>query len=201
MAYYLVRLYTGSGPAEELMQTVIPELAGRLKAAGGLQRYATGVTDDGRLVSASVYESKEAAERGLQAAAEFVSRSDALKGYQLQQAFGGEIVREEQGPAAGERGNYGFARVTTTSMTAEQVADTLIAGRSEKMKNVPGRVRTLFVQLDDGRVVGVSAFTSSAARDEWVTLIRQVDQTQENAQRVFAGGFEDINATVHFQQA
>src|SRR4051812_28708113 len=113
MAYYQVRLYTGSGdlPEEEFMRTVVAQLAPQLKQAGGLQRYVAGVTDDGRLVSASVYDSKASAEHGLQVAAKVVAQIEAAKGYKLQQAFGGEIVREDHGASPDEKSTYGLGRL------------------------------------------------------------------------------------------
>jgi len=200
MAYYLARLYTGSGPAEELLQTVVPAHARQLKEAGGLQRYVAGVTDDGRIVSASFYESKEAADRGLLAAAELVAQSDDLKLYQLKQVYRGEIARQDAGPAYGQPGTHSRGRVVTTSMTAEQVADTLIANRSDELRNHPGRVRTTFIQLDDGRVALVSSFTSRDAMERWGEITRQAEANKQEVAEVFAGGAEDITATVHFQQ-
>ena len=73
MAYYLVRFYSGSGdqPPEQLIREVVDhELRPKLQAGGGLTRYITFIADDGRVGSASVYEDKEAAQRGLQFARE-----------------------------------------------------------------------------------------------------------------------------------
>jgi hypothetical protein len=86
MAYYLVRFYSGSGdrPPEQLIREVVDQqLRPKLQAGGGLTRYITFIADDGRIGSASVYENKEAAQRGLQIAREWVNATGAMQGYQL----------------------------------------------------------------------------------------------------------------------
>jgi hypothetical protein len=68
MAYYMVRLYSGSSdrPPEQVLRDVNPKILPKLQEAGGLVRFISFVADDGRIGSASVYEDKEAAHRGLQ---------------------------------------------------------------------------------------------------------------------------------------
>ena len=83
MAYYLVRFYSGSGdrPPEQLIREVVDhELRPKLQAGGGLTRYITFIADDGRVGSASVYEDKEAAQRGLQTAREWASATGTMQG-------------------------------------------------------------------------------------------------------------------------
>src|SRR4051812_43388044 len=95
MAYYMVRLYSGAADRspEQLCQQAGSELAPQLLQAGGLHRYVTGVTDDGRIVSASVYDSKGAAQIGLEIARQWVASTDVMRGYQLSQTMQGEIMR------------------------------------------------------------------------------------------------------------
>ena len=95
MAYYLVRFYSGSGdrPPEQLIREVVDhELRPKLQEGGGLTRYITFIADDGRIGSASVYEDKEAAQRGLQTAREWASTTGAMQGYRLSQTLEGEIA-------------------------------------------------------------------------------------------------------------
>ena len=95
MAYYLVRFYSGSGdrPPEQLLREVVDQqLRPKLQAGGGLTRYITFIADDGRIGSASVYENKEAAQRGLQIAREWVNATGAMQGYQLSETLEGEIA-------------------------------------------------------------------------------------------------------------
>src|SRR3954467_590490 len=86
MAYYLVRFYSGSGdrPPEQLIKEVVDnELRPKLQQGGGLNRYITFIADDGRIGSASVYETKEAAQNGLQIAREWADSTGAMQGYRL----------------------------------------------------------------------------------------------------------------------
>ena len=113
MAYYLIRLYSGSGdrPMEQLIQeTVVNDLVPKLREGGGLQRYLAVITDDGHTGSASLYESKKAADRGLQIAREWVQNTGAMRGYQLPSAFGGQVIRQRRGEAQGQRVTHGVAR-------------------------------------------------------------------------------------------
>ena len=95
MAYLVLRRYSGrgTGPADETLAKVQSELFPKLKEAGGLLRYTTLVMDDGGIASSSVYENKEAAQRGVQVAAEVVSKAQFLQGYKLDQVLEGEIAR------------------------------------------------------------------------------------------------------------
>jgi hypothetical protein len=169
MSYYLVRLYNGSGDRsiEEVGKLVMSELAPALKDAGGLQRYIAFQTDDGRLGSASVYDSKEAAQRGLQTARQMVQQASWMKGYQLSSSFGGEIASATDGPAQGQNVTHGLARVYQTNATAAQVADAIAQNGDPAIANIAGRIRTMHVQLDDGRVAMISGFTSEQSRTQF----------------------------------
>jgi hypothetical protein len=169
MSYYLVRLYTGSSDRsiEEVGKLVINELAPALQRAGGLQRYIAFQTDDGRLGSASVYDSKEAAERGLETARQFVQKASWMQGYQLASSFGGEIANVSDGPAQGQNLSHGLARIFKTNATAKQVADAIAQNGDPTIANIVGRIRTMHVQLDDGRVAMISGFTSEQSRTQF----------------------------------
>jgi len=132
MAYYVVRLYSGSSeqPAEELLKRVVAkELAPKLREAGGLIRYITGIADDGRIVSASTYQDKEAAQRGTLVARELVARTNALRGYQLTQTLEGEVAALLNGDAEYEPA-FGMARLFSTGATAEKVVETIRKARA-----------------------------------------------------------------------
>jgi hypothetical protein len=144
MAYYLVRLYSGSGdrPMEQLIQeTVVNDLVPKLQEGGGLQRYLAVITDDGRTGSASLYESKKAADRGLQIAREWAQNTGAMRGYQLTSAFGGQVIRQRHGEAHGQRVTHGVARLYDTSATAEQVADAIEQYGDPAVDAIQGRAR------------------------------------------------------------
>jgi hypothetical protein len=204
MAYYLVRLYSGPGdrPIDEIMRAVGEEIAPKIKDAGGLQRYIAGITDDGQLISAAVCDSKAAAERGVEVSRPIAAQLDAVKHLQLSESFGGEIIRDDDGAAKGQHVTHGRGVIIQTSMPAEQVADILIQGRPDSMTNFQGRVRTLFVQLDDGRVLIAGGFTSKDARDGWARITREAALNSEAAKRVFGGNStQEIDMTVHVHQA
>lgn len=167
MAYYMVRLYSGRADRspEQLAQIAGDELAPKLLQAGELQRYLTGVTDDDRVVSASVYDSKQAAQKGLEVARHWVSDSGVMRGYQLSQTIQGEIVRVIPGNTQ-DHATHGVGRLHTTNSTAEQVADAIEQHGIPAAQSIQGRARTLVVQLDDGRVGTFLAFTSKEARDQ-----------------------------------
>src|ERR1700709_1695523 len=94
MAYYMVRVYSGSSdrPPEQVLRDVNPKILPNLQEAGGLVRFISFVADDGRIGSASVYEDKEAAHRGLQIGREVAGVAEAMQGYQLSQTLQGEIA-------------------------------------------------------------------------------------------------------------
>jgi hypothetical protein len=197
MAYYLVRLYSGSGDRspEQLCQTAGSELAPRLMEAGGLQRYLTGVTSDGRIVSASVYDSKEAAQKGLDIARQWVADSGAMRGYQLAQTMQGEIVRVIPGNTQ-NRATHGVGRLHTTRSTAEQVADAIEQHGMPLTQSIQGRARILVVQLDDGRVGTFLAFDSQEARDQHNQIVRKQRAEAGPIKQVMPNEPEEINVRI-----
>ncbi|MFL5282627.1 MAG: hypothetical protein ACJ8AW_16985 [Rhodopila sp.] len=197
MAYYMVRLYSGEADLspEQLCQQAGSELAPQLLQAGGLQRYLTGVTDDGRIVSASVYESKAAAQNGLEIARLWVTNTAAMRGYQLSQTMQGEIVRVMQGNTQ-NRATFGVGRVHTTNATAELVADMIEQHGIPAAQSIHGRARTLVVQLEDGRVGTFLAFDSREARDQHNQHVRKQRAELAPIRRVMPNEPEEINVRI-----
>jgi hypothetical protein len=197
MSYYMVRLYSGAGDRspEQLCQMAGSELAPQLMQAGGLQRYLTGVTDDGRIVSASVYDSREAAQRGLEVAKQWVADTGAMRGYQLSQTMQGEIVRVMQGNTQ-NRATYGVGRLHTTNSTAEQIADAIEQHGIPALQAIQGRARTLVVQLEDDRVGTFLAFDSKEARDLHNQNVRKQRAELGPIKQVMPNEPEEINVRI-----
>jgi hypothetical protein len=173
MAYFVLRRYSGSGDrsVNETLAAVQSELFPKLKEAGGLVRYTTLVMDDGGIASSSVYDNKEAAQRGVQVAAEVVSKAQFLQGYKLGQVLEGEIARRiDHNPQT--QAKYGVARIFKTSSSAAQIADAM--AQPPDVFAVPGRVRTFVVQLSGGRVGGFSSFDSKETADRVFEEIKRV---------------------------
>jgi hypothetical protein len=181
MTYYVVRLYTGSGeqPAEELLKGVVAkELAPQLREAGGLIRYITGIADDGRIVSASTYQDKEDAQRGVQVARELVARTNVLRGYQLTQTLEGEVAALLNGDVEYEPA-FGMARLFSTNATAEKVVETIRKARASAQDKGASQVRTVIVQLQDGRVGSFAAYDSKETRDRHSAAIKEHQASAE----------------------
>jgi len=180
MAYYLVRFYSGSGdrPPEQLIREVVDhELRPKLQAGGGLTRYITFITDDGRIGSASVYEGKEAAQRGLQIARDWASATGAMQGYRLSETLEGEIAATidadiQYKPA------FGMARLFPTKATAAEVVGTIKKARAGT-QDAAGRVRTVIVQLAEERVGSFAAYDSQERREQHTAAISKARENPE----------------------
>jgi len=179
MAYFVLRRYSGrgAGSADEALAKVQSELFPKLKEAGGLLRYTTLVMDDGGIASSSVYENKESARRGVEVAAEVVSKARFLQGYKLDQVLEGEVARRIDHNAQGQA-KYGVARIFKTNASATQIADAMAV--PPDVFAVPGRVRTFVVQLTDGRVGGFSSFDSKDTADRVSEEIKRVRANQSS---------------------
>jgi hypothetical protein len=178
--YYLVRLYSGSAEqsAEDVLRDLVAtELAPKLKQAGGLMRYITGITKDG-IVSASTYQDKDAAQRGLQVAREFVAASGSLRGYELKQTLEGEVAALLNGDAQYEPA-FGMARLFTTNASAQTVVETIKKARASSQDQGASQVRTVIVQLQDGRVGSFAAYDSEEARSRHSAAIERHRQIPE----------------------
>jgi hypothetical protein len=177
MSYFVMRLYAGSSgrSVDETLTAVQSELFPKLKEAGGLIRYTTLEMDGGGIASTSVYENKEAAQRGVQVAADVVSKAQFLQGYKLTSVLEGEIARRiDHNPQA--HATYGVARIFKTGASAAEIADAM--AQPPDVFAVPGRVRSFIVHLTDGRVGGFFSFDTKATAE-------RVDQ---EIQRVRASG-------------
>ena len=80
MAYAMTRIFSGSSdPSPEQLDLIArQELVPQLLQISGLRRYSTLRFTDGRVGSFSVYDTREAADRGLRVASEWVSSGTAL---------------------------------------------------------------------------------------------------------------------------
>jgi hypothetical protein len=180
MAYYLVRFYSGSGdrPPEQLIREVVDrELRPKLQEGGGLTRYITFIADDGRVGSASVYDDKAAAQRGLQIASEWASATGAMQGYRLSQTLEGEIAAIidadiQYKPA------FGMARLFPTQATAAEVVETIKKARAGA-QNTASQVRTVIVQLEGARVGSFAAYDSQERREQHTTAISKARENPE----------------------
>jgi hypothetical protein len=165
MAYFVLRRYSGSGgrSVDETLLAVQSELFPKLKEA--------------------VYDNKEAAQRGVQVAAEVVSKAQFLQGYKLDQVLEGEIARRiDHNPQM--QAKYGVARIFKTSASAAQIADAM--AQPPDVFAVPGRVRTFVVQLSDGRVGGFSSFDSKETADRVSEEIKRVRANSDTPMVILA---------------
>jgi hypothetical protein len=180
MAYYLVRFYSGSGdrtPEQLIREVVDQELRPKLQDGGGLTRYITFIADDGRVGSASVYEDKEAAQRGLQIAREWASATGAMQGYRLSQTLEGEIAviidsDVQYKPA------FGMARLFPTQATAAEVVEAIKKARAGA-QDTASRVRTVIVQLQNACVGSFAAYDSQEKREQHTAAISKARENPE----------------------
>jgi len=180
MAYYLVRFYSGSGdrPPEQLIREVVDhELRPKLQEGGGLGRYITFIADDGRVGSASVYENKAAAQSGLQIAREWASALGAKQGYRLSLTLEGEIAAIIDADIH-YKPAFGMARLFPTQATAGEVVETIKKARAGA-QDTSSRVRTVIVQLQDGRVGSFAAYDSQERREQHTTAISKARENPE----------------------
>jgi quinol monooxygenase YgiN len=162
MPYIVARLFTGSSDhsPEQIDRIARQELVPQLLQIPGLLRYATSRFNDGRIGSFSVYEDRGAAARGLRVASEWVSATEAVRNYRLDETLQGEIVYTLVGRGNQlQRNAYGVARVYETIARAEDIARALQEEAAEILTEAtPGLIRYSLVRLDEGRVGAFSAF-------------------------------------------
>jgi hypothetical protein len=162
MPYVMARLFSGPSDQspEQLDRTARQQLVPQLLQIPGLLRYSTLQFNDGRVGSFSVYENREAAERGLRVASEWVSSTEAVRNYRLDETLRGEVVYTLVGQGdQHQRNAYGVARVYETIARAEDIARALQEEASEILSEAtPRLIRYSLVRLDDGRVGAFTAF-------------------------------------------
>ena len=180
MAYYLVRFYSGSGdrPPEQLIREVVDhQLRPKLQEGGGLTRYITFIADDGRIGSASLYEDKEGAQRGLQIARDWASTTSAMQGYRLSETLEGEVAATIDADAQYQP-VFGMARLFPTQATAAEVVETIKRARGGAGDGA-SRVRTVIVQLPGGQVGSFAAYDFQERREQHTAGIRKARENPD----------------------
>jgi hypothetical protein len=165
MAYAVVRIYSGSGSmtAEQLSALAIEELAPKLAQGPGLVRYSTYAFSDGRFGSFSVYESKSDASHAAQIAANWVKSSNAMQGFELDDAMEGEFIYAIQGskPIELSKGQqvpdvdgpvHSLARIYKTSASSDELITALEQEAGDVIRNLPGLSRYGVVKMIEGRI-------------------------------------------------
>jgi len=173
MAYAMTRIFSGSSdPSPEQLDLIArQELVPQLLQIVGLRRYSTLVFTDGRVGSFSVYDTREAANRGLRVANEWVSSTDAIRTYHLDETLRGEIAYTLIGRGAqNQRNASGVARLYQTNASIDEVKTAIEQEVSEAVQHLPGLLRYTLVGLDDGRIGSFTAFTSQESARRAVDL-------------------------------
>ena len=169
MAYMVARLFSGSSDQtpEQLDRLAHQELVPQLLQIPGLIRYSTLRFHDGRVGSFSVYENREAANRGLRVASEWVSHSEAVRDYRLDETLRGEVVYTLVGQGDQlQRNAHGIARIYQTNASIDEVRIAIEQEASDALQHIPGLLRYTLVSLEDGRIGSFAAFVGqdSASR-------------------------------------
>ena len=178
MPYVVARIFSGSSDQNpgQLNRMARQDLVPQLLQVPGLLRYSTLQFNDGRVGSFSVYENREAAERGLRVASEWVSSTEAVRNYKLDETLRGEVVYTLVGRGNQlQRNAYGITRIYETIARAEDVARALQEEAAETLSEAtPGLIRYNLVRLDDGRIGAFSAFEDQASAQRTTELAREL---------------------------
>ena len=122
MPYVVARIFSGSSHQNpgQLNRMARQDLVLQLLQVPGLLRYSTLPFNDGRVGSFSVYENREAVERGLRVASEWVSSTEAVRNYELDETLRGEVVYTLVGRGNQlQRNAYGITRIYETIARAD----------------------------------------------------------------------------------
>jgi hypothetical protein len=178
MPYVMARLFSGPSDQspEQLDRIARQELVPQLLQIPGLLRYSTLQLNDGRVGSFSVYETREAAERGLRVASEWVSSTEAVSNYRLDETLRGEVAYTLVGQGNQlQRNLYGVARIYETIARAEDIARALQEEAAEILQeSTPGLVCYSLVRLDDGRVGAFTAFEDRESAQQITERAREL---------------------------
>jgi hypothetical protein len=178
MPYVVARLFSGPSDQspEQLDRIARQELVPQLLQIPELLRYSTLQLNDGRVGSFSVYETREAAERGLRVASEWVSSTEAVSNYRLDETLRGEVAYTLVGQGDQlQRNLYGVARIYETIARAEDIVRALQEEAAEILhESTPGLVRYSLVRLDDGRVGAFTAFEDRESAQQITERAREL---------------------------
>jgi len=178
MPYVMARLFSGPSDQspEQLDRIARQELVPQLLQIPGLLRYSTLQLNDGRVGSFSVYETRAAAERGLRVASEWVSSTEAVSNYRLDETLRGEVAYTLVGQGDQlQRNLYGVARIYETIARAEDIVRALQEEAAEILhESTPGLVRYSLIRLDDGRVGAFTAFEDRESAQQITERAREL---------------------------
>jgi hypothetical protein len=178
MAYAMTRIFSGSSSdpsPEQLDRIARQELVPQLLQIAGLRRYSTLTFTDGRVGSFSVYDTREAANRGLRVASEWVSGTDAVRNYHLDETLRGEIAYILIGQGVqNQRNASGVAQLYRTNASIDDVKTAIEQEVSEAVQHLPGLLRYTLVGLEDGRIGSFAAFASQESARRAADLTRKL---------------------------
>jgi hypothetical protein len=174
----MTRIFSGSSSdpsPEQLDRIARQELVPQLLQISGLRRYSTLTFADGRVGSFSVYDTREAANRGLRVASEWVSSTDAVRNYHLDDTLRGETAYILIGQGAqNQRNASGVAQLYQTHASIDEVKTAIEQEVSEAVQHLPGLLRYTLVGLEDGRIGSFAAFASQESARRAADLTRKL---------------------------
>jgi len=198
MTYVLVRIYSGSGDRsiDELLKVVGEELAPQV-IKGGCKRYSAVEFSDGRIGSSSFYEDRAAAERGSEIAAQWVNKTQVMKGYKLAQTISGEAVFTYQGDHS-TPAKEGEIRLYQTSASRADIEAAFQEDAQPILQSVKGLVRYTCFKLDDAR--GYAVITGHTTRESSTELSKKAREARQKGstrlQRVLPKDPEILQGTI-----
>src|SRR3954463_6851057 len=169
MTHVVVRLYAGSGSrtTEELVQIALQQLAPQLAKLDGFLRYVVFTLNDGRFGSTSLYTDRNAAEQGLQTAANWVQSTGAMAGYQLERTLRGELIFSFDGQGGNiQRGSIGNIRVFNTPASADQLKAAAEQEGLPILQQMTGIQRWSMIALDEGGCVVIATYRDEQALED-----------------------------------
>ena len=198
MTYIASRLYAGSSSRspQESSDMVKQELVPQLTNAGGLLRYITLETKDGRVGSFSAYETKAAAEVARKIATEWMNGTGAMSGYKLSESYEGDLIASVSGKAELQAGAAGIIRIYDTDASDEDLRAAMEETK-QAVESVPGLIRFNLVRLSTGAAATFSSFDTL----EHATQLTQVAKNSRNVagsrmRKVFPKDPEQIDVTL-----
>jgi hypothetical protein len=177
MSYVRIRLYSGARDrtTEELARITMDKLMPILQQVPGLQAYSAAEFSGERIGSLSAFESKDAAEKSMPIAANFMKETEGLQLFTLSQNISGEVIFQHHGKEEIQLPAYAMLRVYQTSASVADMQEAMKQEAVPLANTVDGFLDYGVIKLDEGN--GYVSFTlcrSTEASEDFAEKARQI---------------------------
>ena len=183
--YLVIRRYQNdAGAVEEAARRAEDGFVPIVKGAPGFVSYSLGTTDDGRLITVSIFQDRAGADQSVQLARQWIGENLAALLPTPPEVIGGEVLARAVSPTELPR-HFAMRCYRATPGAAAEIGRRAQAEFVPILQGVDGFARYVAADLGNDDLVSLSAFRDRAAAEE--STRRAADWARQRLADLVAG--------------